>query len=183
MSPSDEELVARVVALQDARAFEALVHRHHAKVRGWLRHLTRDDARADDLAQDTFLRAWERIATFDARGRFAAWLMKIAYNTFRMAHRKAARDERLSEAIAAPEVVTLPVTGRVDSERILAELPEDVRTAMVLCFVYGLTHREASEVMEVPLGTVKSHITRGRARIQERYDDGRSSDRSAASKR
>lgn len=182
MSPSDEELLARVVALRDARAFEALVHRHHGAVRGWLRHLTGDDTRADDLAQDTFLRVWERAATFDARGRFEAWLMKIAYNVFRMAHRKATQDEKLVRSLQVAEVVTLPVTGRVDSERILADLPEDVRTAMVLCFVYGLSHREASEVMDVPLGTVKSHITRGRARIQERYDDGRSSDRTAAEK-
>ncbi len=181
MSPSDEELVARVVALGDAAAFEALVHRHQAKVRGYLRHLTRDDARADDLAQDTFLSAWERMSTFDARGRFGAWLMKIAHNAFRMAYRKDARDERLNQSIDA-DVVTLPRTGRVDSQRILAELPEDVRTAMVLCFVYGLSHREASEVMEVPLGTVKSHITRGRARIQERYDDGRPDDRRASTK-
>src|SRR5262249_6525427 len=79
---SDEALVASVVAARDATAFEALVRRHQSRVRNWLRLLTRNSARADDLAQETFIRAWERAHTFSGRGKFVSWLMKVAYNTF-----------------------------------------------------------------------------------------------------
>ena len=79
---SDEALVASVVAARDAAAFEALVRRHQSRVRNWLRLLARSSARADDLAQETFIRAWERAHTFSGRGKFVSWLMKIAYNAF-----------------------------------------------------------------------------------------------------
>jgi RNA polymerase sigma-70 factor (ECF subfamily) len=74
---SDEALVASVVTAKDAAAFEALVRRHQSKVRNWLRQLTRDSARADDLAQETFIRAWERAHTYGS-GALAADVVAAA---------------------------------------------------------------------------------------------------------
>ena len=85
---SDEALVARVVATGDTAAFETLVRRHQSKVRNWLRQLTRDPARADDLAQETFIRTWQRLRTFEGRGKFTSWVMKIAFNSFLQAKRR-----------------------------------------------------------------------------------------------
>src|SRR5215471_1207778 len=98
---SDEALVASVVTARDAAAFEALVRRHQSKVRNWLRQLTRDSARADDLAQETFIRAWERAHTFTGKGKFASWLLKIAYNTFLQARRGDARRLRVAANTAS----------------------------------------------------------------------------------
>src|SRR5262245_64809606 len=100
---SDEALVASVVAARDAAACETLVRRYQSKVRNWLRQLTRDAARADDLAQETFIRAWERAHTFTGRGKFGGWIMKIAYNTFLQERRSDAQRARLAASVAAAE--------------------------------------------------------------------------------
>src|SRR5262252_10643043 len=109
---SDEALVASVVTAKDAAAFEALVRRHQSKVRNRLRQLTRDSARADDLAQETFIRAWERAHTFTGRGKFASWLLKIAYNSYLQSLRAEARRVRLvAKAASAAEGEAAPGRG------------------------------------------------------------------------
>ena len=101
--PSDEELVASVVVARNAAAFETLVRRYQSKVRNWLRQLTKDAARADDLAQETFILAWRRASTFSGRGKFGSWIMKIAYNSYLQGLRKRKQHLRLVEAIGAGE--------------------------------------------------------------------------------
>jgi RNA polymerase sigma factor (sigma-70 family) len=81
---TDADLVARVLVDDDQNAFGELVRRHQTKVRGLLRQLTRTDvALADDLAQETFLRAYKHIRSFRGEARFSTWLYRIAYNCFR----------------------------------------------------------------------------------------------------
>ena len=99
MGPSDQELVARVVALRDPDAFGQLVQRYQSQVRGWLRQLTHDPMLADDLAQDTFIRAWDKLHTFAGTGRFSAWLMKLAYSMFLQFQRKSKSNQRLLERL------------------------------------------------------------------------------------
>ena len=169
---SDEALVASVVAVRDGAAFEALVRRHQSRVRNWLRLLARDSARADDLAQQTFMRAWERAHTFSGRGKFVSWLMTIAYNTFleerrgerRRTHFAAAMSEAHDEEPAAAGGDEWP-----DVEKMLAVLSADERLTLVLCYAHGLSHSEVAEVIDMPLGTVKSHVHRAKAKIRERF--------------
>ena len=85
----DIDLVARVVAQQDADAFGELVRRHQSQVRNFLRKLTRDPSLADDLAQDAFLHAWNKLHTFRGKGSFIGWLLKVAYTTFLQSKRKS----------------------------------------------------------------------------------------------
>src|SRR5262249_10550197 len=108
---SDEALVASVVAARDATAFEALVRRHQSRVRNWLRLLTRNSARADDLAQETFIRAWERAHTFSGRGKFVSWLMKVAYNTFLEERRGDRLRTRIAMAVADSQAEELSAGG------------------------------------------------------------------------
>jgi RNA polymerase sigma-70 factor (ECF subfamily) len=173
MEPSDGHLVALVVAERDARAFDTLVTRHQARVRNWLRQLTRDAARADDLAQDTFIRAWDRIGSLQNPAKFSSWLMKIAYTSFLQAHRKHASEQRLVEALqhesSTPEAHELNGSV-VDLPRLLSVLSSDERTAMILCYAHDLSHSEIAEITDWPLGTVKSHIARGKAKIRGRFD-------------
>jgi RNA polymerase sigma-70 factor (ECF subfamily) len=165
---SDEELVAQVVAAGDTVAFETLVLRHQSKVRNWLRQLTRDPARADDLAQDTFIRAWQRLRTFQGRGKFASWVMKIAFNCFLQARRKP----DYGPAVELPERhgdVVVPFLESPDVEKMLAMLAPDERHVMILCYAHGMSHGDVSEVLDLPLGTVKSHAQRAKAKIRERF--------------
>jgi RNA polymerase sigma-70 factor (ECF subfamily) len=176
MHTSDEELVARALGARDKAAFGELVRRHQSRLRGWLRQLTRSAAAADDIAQEAFIRAWERLDSFGGQGRFAAWLMKIAYNEFLMAYRRERSAGRLAAAVGA-ELAAEPAVhdpagdeaAATDLERLLAVLDEEERVAMVLCYAQGLSHGEASEVTGWPVGTVKSHIHRGKEKIRRRF--------------
>jgi RNA polymerase sigma-70 factor (ECF subfamily) len=169
---SDEALVASVVAVRDGAAFEALVRRHQSRVRNWLRSLTRSSARADDLAQETFIRAWERAHTFSGRGKFVSWLMKIAYNRFLEEQRGDRLRTRVASAASDGQVGEPFTDGGDESpdvEKMLAVLSTDERLALVLCYAHGLSHSEIAEVIEMPLGTVKSHVHRAKVKIRERF--------------
>jgi RNA polymerase sigma-70 factor (ECF subfamily) len=168
---SDEALVASVVTARDAAAFEALVRRHQSKVRNWLRQLTGDSARADDLAQETFIRAWERAHTFTGRGKFASWLMKIAYNSFLQSRRGDARRARLAVDAASMAVEAVAAGGDEwpDLAAMLGVLSTEEQLALVLCHAHGLSHSEVAEVIDMPLGTVKSHVARAKAKIRARF--------------
>jgi RNA polymerase sigma-70 factor (ECF subfamily) len=172
---SDEELVGRAVSLQDAAAFGELVRRHQSQVRGCLRRLTRDFARADDLAQETFMRAWEKLPSFAGHGRFLSWLMKLAYNEFLQSARKARRYRAAVERFEAERAVSQSAAVETDNadnsdlDKVLAVLSEEERTVMIMAFGLGLSHGEVCDVTGMPLGTVKSHIHRARQRIQKTF--------------
>ncbi len=178
MDASDEELVARAVAAVDQRAYGELVRRHQGRVRAWLRQLTGDKDRADDLAQDTFVRAWSKLSTFSGTGKFSAWLLKIAYNLFLQELRQKKRTTRLADAMKDDQmalgttVVAAADGGLPDLPKMLSVLTTDERLVLILCQAYGYSHGEASHVTGLPLGTVKSHIRRGMTRIRETFDIG-----------
>lgn len=174
----DEELVARAIATGNPADYDELIRRYQSDVRNWLRHLTGDPSRADDLAQETFIRAWERLHTIGDGKKFKAWIMKIAYNMFLQSHRRQGREARLADALgreqlaAESHVTTGGDAGVTDLPRMMAALSEGERIAMVLCYAYGMSHREITELTDMPLGTVKSHIRRGAARIRDRFGLG-----------
>jgi RNA polymerase sigma factor (sigma-70 family) len=155
-----------------AAGFEALVSAHQTRLRRQLRRLTRgDDALADDLAQDTFVQAWRHVGSFRGDASVATWLFRIAYNTY-LAHRRRRREDGVSDIDAAEEAAAIDDTPhamqRLDVERALAALPEAERVALIHCFGLDLSHAEAAAVLGWPLGTLKSHVARGKARLRER---------------
>jgi RNA polymerase sigma-70 factor (ECF subfamily) len=171
-------LVARATAYRDPGCFGMLVERHQSRVRGYLRQLARDRVLADDLAQETFMRGWEKLATFSGRGRFSAWLLSIAHNTFLQWMRRSTRESRLLADVGMQAKSETPdaATGRgpagddaADLPRFLAVLSDEERAVMVLAYGYGYSHGEIVEVTGMPLGTVKSHLHRAKARIRERF--------------
>ena len=174
----DGELVARAIATGNPAHYDELIRRYQSDVRNWLRHLTGDPSRADDLAQETFIRAWERLHTISDGKKFKAWVMKIAYNMFLQSGRRQGREARLTDALGREQLASEShVTpsrdpGVADLPRMLAALTEAERMTMVLCYAYGMSHREITELTDMPLGTVKSHIRRGAARIRDRFDLG-----------
>jgi RNA polymerase sigma factor (sigma-70 family) len=154
-----------------ASGFEALVRAHQSRVRQQLRRLTKGDhALADDLAQETFLLAWRHIGSFRGDARVATWLYRIAYNAF-LAHRRSnprheLLDDELKNGLASDSGDHN--ARRMDVERALAALPEAERVALIHCFQLDLSHAEAADVLGWPLGTLKSHVARGKARLRER---------------
>ncbi len=174
-STDDHQLVARIVAGQDTAAFGELVRRHQSQVRNFLRKLTGDFAMADDLAQDCFMHAWDKMHGFSGRGSFIGWLLKIAYTTFLQSKRKAKRyAEILNEvghvAEAESRAYAVQAEEVTDLERLLAVLSDEERAVMVMSYACGLSHREISEATAMPVGTVKSVIFRGKEKIRTSFD-------------
>src|SRR5690606_3432600 len=141
---------------------------------GFLRRLARDPDLADDLAQDCFVHAWDRLHTFGGKGAFGGWLLRIAYTTFLQAKRRSSRyREVLDAAREAPDseaVSPAPLEEAGDLDKLLAVLNEEERAVMVMSYGFGMSHREIGEVTGMPVGTVKSIIFRGKDKIRERFD-------------
>jgi RNA polymerase sigma factor (sigma-70 family) len=157
----------------DRHAFARLVRAHQSRVRLQLRRLAHGDtALADDLAQETFVQAWLHLNDFRGGARLATWLHRIALTRFLQHVRRpqlpmAWRDP---EAASADEPAHDPRDaeglGR-DVERALRALSEIQRLAVVHCFHLDLSHAEAAQVLGLPLGTLKSHLDRAKARLRE----------------
>jgi RNA polymerase sigma-70 factor (ECF subfamily) len=171
MPKGDDELVSAIVATRDAASFELLVNRHHSRVRNWLRQLSNDAALADDLAQEVFIIAWRRISSFRGTGTFSGWLMKIAYNAFLQAERQQKRERAINEQIFREYDPIYPEdTDRLaDVIRLLSVLTQQERVVMILCYAHEYSHAEICQIVDMPLGTVKSHIRRGRLKILDRF--------------
>jgi RNA polymerase sigma factor (sigma-70 family) len=171
---TDADLVARVLVDDDQNAFGELVRRHQSAVRGLLRQLTRTDiALADDLAQQTFLRAYKNVRSFRGEARFSTWLYRIAYNCFREDARRRKElvgiDEEQLQTQHDPQVADPGL--RHDLMRALSLLPLNERSAVLLCCQNGLSHDEASRVLDIPLGTVKTNVLRGREKLKRMLAD------------
>lgn len=169
MPLADADLVARVLLDDDHHAFAELVRNHQSSVRGLLRQLVRTDVTlADDLAQETFVRAYKNLRSFRGEARFSTWLYRIAYNCFREEARKRKElvgiDEAQLESEHDPQ--TTDPALRHDLAQALQALPLHERSAVVLCCQNGLSHDEAARVLEIPLGTVKTNVLRGREKLK-----------------
>ena len=151
-------------------AFSQLVSDHQAVVRAFLRRLMGDIDMADDLAQETFLTAWQRIEDLRPDVSFKSFVMGIAYrkaaNARRSWMRRLFRDDHWSGLQARTTKPTHEDRLSLTSE--LAKLPVDQRAVLLLCLVDGLSHADAAEILQMPLGTVKSHVQRGRDHMMKR---------------
>ena len=181
MSPppvSDAALIARVVVSDDRHAFGELVRRHQSAVRATLRRLAGGNvALADDLAQETFLLAYRNLKSFRQEARFSTWLYRIAYNVFLADARKIKElplpddaDEDSIASIGATEATSVSrgAALSIDLERAMRVLSDAERAAIVQCYHNDLTHEEAAEVLGCPVGTVKTHILRAKAKLKVR---------------
>ena len=164
----DVELVALATA-GDRAAFGELVRRHGSAVRGLLRRMGAEPSLADDLAQDAFLTAFERIVEFRGEGTFSAWVRKIAARLYVRRWRKDMRldvlDGSHEEEVAGGEGAA---ASRIDLDGALKTLSATERMCISLCYGAGLSHAEAAEALNAPLGTVKSHVKRGLDKLRVR---------------
>jgi RNA polymerase sigma factor (sigma-70 family) len=164
---SESEWLAREAAKGDAAAFGLLVRQHQSRLRGFLLRLTKGNgALADDLAQDSFIEAYKKIGQFQSEN-FFGWLCAIAWSRFLMEARKRKLeplDEQPDMADDAPEPENAALI-RHDLESAMARLHPMQRAALTLCFALGLSNEEAAKTMDIPLGTLKSHVGRGRAKL------------------
>lgn len=182
VSHVDEALVKRARS-GSSNAFEQLVRRHQAPLRAFLCRMVAEPSLADDLAQETFLKAWKALprwrGTEGDGSSFRGWLFSIAINTARDQRRSLTRAQKRDTAWHAEQdqntSTEAGMAARLDLDRILQALSPDQRLVVSLCFGAGLTHAEAAQALSMPLGTVKSHAQRGRDRALDLMRDLRPS--------
>jgi RNA polymerase sigma-70 factor (ECF subfamily) len=172
----DDVVLVRRAAAGARPAFAELVRRHQGKVRGLLLRLCGDRTLADDLAQEVFLRAYRGLCGFEGRASFGTWLYRISYNAYlnhsTRVRKFSALPDGYDSATAAPEDALSPPRSdlRRDLDGAVAELPERYRGVVVLYYMQDLSYPEIAEILELPLGTVKTHLHRAKRLLRTRLD-------------
>lgn len=170
MSISDAELIARVIHKKDQYAFSQLVLRYQSQLRLWARRLCDGDTHlADDLAQETFIKAYGALSAFRAEAKFSTWLYRIAFNI--AANRWRSKKMQWcnledNEELVAEQCELTQFDAKRDVEAAMLQLSAAQQLAIRLCYDDGFSHEEVASIMGVPLGTVKTHVLRGKKKLQ-----------------
>ncbi len=170
MTDEEEAQLIEAARAGDMRAFGRLVDAYQLAVRGFLRRLIKGAGEAEDIAQDAFVRAFESLSRFDGRARFRTFVCGIAFRVWRDQNRawfrRRNREQHYAEATGESHDGAT-TERRLALRQAMETLPEAQRGALALCLGADFTHEEAAIVLQLPVGTVKSHIARGRARLRE----------------
>ncbi len=180
---SDEALLARFLDGSDA-AFSALMRRHEQRIFALALRMMGNRSDALDATQEAFIAAFRRARSFRGEAAFGTWLYRIAVNACKDLLRKRSRLPAVSEEVVVERanVATAPderAIARLDLARALASLQEDYREAVVMHDLGGIPYDEIAKITDTNIGTVKSRISRGRARLAELLEQ---SDQASASK-
>jgi RNA polymerase sigma-70 factor (ECF subfamily) len=180
--PTDLELVRRVQEVGDQRAFELLVVRYQRKLLNLAGRYARSEGEAEDIVQEAFIRAWRSIAGFRGESAFYTWLYRITINAANN-YLAAASRRPISDAVeiaegeqlichprlidhASPESEALTDEIGATLGEVVDKLPEELRTAILLREIEGMSYEEIAQAMECPIGTVRSRIFRAREAIE-----------------
>lgn len=167
LGSAPEATVVALASAGDRPAFEELVRRHQSWIRRLLRSLCRNAALADDLAQETFLQTWVHLRSLRTPGAFTGWLRKLAINSWRQHLRRVGAAGKFDEVEEGHAASRPAATENLDLNSALDSLAPNVRLCIVLSYQEGMSHGEIAAVTQFPLGTIKSHIARGTARLRE----------------
>ena len=165
---NDIALVAQVVVLGNKRAFDTLVKKYQSPVRRFFLHQTLgDEELSDDLAQETFIKAYTHLASFKNLSNFSTWLFRIAYNIFYdyIRNRKETSGLEDWEVDATYQTEQRRIGEEMDIYRGLSILKEAERTCISLRYMEDLSVDKIADITGMPSGTVKSHLSRGKEKL------------------
>ena len=170
VSVSDFSLVTQVAVLGNRKAFDKLVVKYQSPVRRFFLHQTGGDSQlSDDLAQDTFVKAYTNIRQFRGTAQFSTWLMRIAYNVFYDYCRKEdglrTTDYGLNATNSPSSAIPHPSSIKMDIHSALATMKQEERACITLQLIDGYPIDEIAKIMDMPQGTVKSHLSRGKEKL------------------
>ena len=172
-SPNESMESVRRAQRGDLAAFEAMYRAHAGRVTALCLRLTGDRPRAEELMQDVFVRAWEKLGSFRGESSFSTWLHRLAVNLFLMGARADSR--RVARIEATGELDDLVATGfgaddtanRIDLDRAIARLPTGARTAFVLHDIEGYRHEEIAALSGIAPATVRAQLHRAHRLLME----------------
>ncbi|MEO8460940.1 MAG: sigma-70 family RNA polymerase sigma factor [Dokdonella sp.] len=167
----DNDLV-RSAASGDVQAFESLYRRHVGRVHGavW-RFAGMNESRAEELTQEAFVRAWQKLASFRFESKFSTWLHRLAVNVVLMDLRsRHPEDSADSDELEAAAVPSRPFCAgeRADLERAVASLPPRARAVLVLHDIEGWKHHEIAAELDMAVGSSKAQLHRARGLLKRR---------------
>jgi RNA polymerase sigma-70 factor (ECF subfamily) len=179
LQAQDESLVLETLSGSQA-SFQLLVERYQERIFSLARHYTRNPVDVEDLVQDTFLKAYSRLDTFQRQSSFFTWLYRIAVNTILDGIKRRGRSP--VTAVEDPEAVATPSPARISgpsagmereeisriTHAVLDELPEIFRAVIVMREFEDLSYQEIADVLQISIGTVESRLFRARARFKEK---------------
>ncbi len=170
---TDDEIVKRILA-GDSGLFELLIRRHDQRVYRTARAVVRNETDADDIVQETYLRAFQHLSQFEGRAKFSTWLLRIAIHEALARYRDNARFEELDEiaesetahtdAGGSPEQLAVRGEIREVVQRAIDELPPTLRTVLMLREIEGMSTSEAAEVLEISEDNLNVRLHRRRLR-------------------
>lgn len=177
-APADvDQALARSAAGGDSTAFEALYRRHASRIHGVVARLVGyDRARAEDLVQEAFVRAWQALPAYRFESAFGTWLHRLAVNTALMDLRAArsrprgSEDEDALDQVGAPDSAGQSTALTLDLERAVATLPPRARAVLVLYDVEGWKHEEIAGALGMAVGSSKAQLHRARGLLRERLE-------------
>ncbi len=164
----DLKWVMQVTLLGNKDAFDPLVRKYQSPIRRFFLNLTMGDSSlSDDLAQETFIKAYLQIKSFQGLSGFSTWLFRIAYNVFYDSVRaqKRQNETSLDEVDRWHSVDNDFSAEKSDLYDALRKLRHEERTAILLCYMEGMSHSQAAKVMKCPLGTLKSYVAAGKTKL------------------
>ncbi len=173
----DDDDLARRAAQADVAAFEQLYRRHHRRLHGVIVRLVgQAGARAEDLTQEAFVRAWQALPTFRFDSALSTWLHRLAVNTALMElrtrrNRPWHEDDAALDTVAMPDTASRAQLGR-DLDRAVASLPPRARAVLVLHDVEGWKHEEIAAELGMAVGSSKAQLHRARGLLRARIGDG-----------
>ncbi len=177
-APDDDLVLVRAAVSGDARAFEALYRRHARRVFGIVWRLSGGQvARAEDLVQDAFIRAWQALPKFRFESSFSTWLHRLAVNTALMEIRsRSGAEDRETDDAALEHVASQDTAGQrmceqMDLERAVASLPERARAVLVLYDIEGWKHEEIAAELGMAVGSSKAQLHRARNLLRARLGE------------
>jgi RNA polymerase sigma-70 factor (ECF subfamily) len=169
---SDKELATRVVLSGDRQAFTLLVERHQRAIRNYLRRLlVSDDAAADDLAQETFLAAFQKMASWRGTAKLSTWLHTIAYRKFLDYQRKHRRQITLAKMPDIGQDNRKVIDDEIMAKHLMGLLKPKDRAVLTLAYAAGMSHAEIAKVVDQPLGSVKARIHRAKLKLSKWLQD------------
>ena len=179
VTPSDAQLVERALD-RSQDAYRALMDRHASAVFNVIARMVREPGVAEELAQDTFVKAFNALRSFDPAYKFINWILRIAHNTA-IDHLRRRRPDTVSideetpgravtEALvdsreASPFDRAAHADLRADLETALAQLRPEYRRLVIMRYLEDLSYEDIAEILDLPMGTVKSHLHRARAEM------------------
>jgi RNA polymerase sigma factor (sigma-70 family) len=165
----DDAALLAAVSEGSEHAFNRLVDRHQRAIRIFLRGLV-TSADADDIAQEVFLTVWSRAVRYRGEASVRSWLCSIAWRKAKDSHRRVfrrrQREAMYTQTMAASESPGASADQRLALEDAMLSLSLNERAVVLLCLACELSHAEAAEALSMPIGTIKSHVARGRERLR-----------------